>query len=53
MRTLKIESLSALTVISMDIWQKNAERRRRNKKPEYVLNATRKDISPEIAKGSK
>jgi len=46
-------SLSASTAISTDIWQRNAEQRRRNKKPEYASNVTRKNILPEIAKESK
>jgi len=46
-------SLSALTVTNMDTWQRNAERRRKNEKPEYVSNVTRKDILPETAKESK
>jgi len=49
----KTESLSVSTATSMDIWPRNAERRRKNKRPEYVLNATKKSILPEIAKKSR
>jgi len=52
-RTLKTRSLSASTATSTDIWQRNAEQRRRNEKPEHASNVTKKDISPEIAKKSK
>ena len=53
MRTLKMESLSASTVTSIDIWQRNAKQRRRNKKLEHASNATGKDILPKIAKKNK
>ena len=46
-------SLNASTVISTDIWQKNAEQRIKNERPECAINVTRKDILPETAKGSK
>ena len=49
----KMGSLSASTATSMDTWQKNAERRRKNEKHEYVLNATRKGILPKIVNGSR
>jgi len=53
MTTSKMESLSVLTVTSTDTWQRNADQRRKNKRPEHVLNVTKKDILPEIAKGSR
>jgi len=53
MRTSRIRSLSALTTTSTDTWQRNAKQRRRNKRPEHVLNVTKKDILLEITKGSK
>ena len=52
-RTSRMGSLSALTTTSTDTWQRNAKRRRRNKRLEHVLNVTKKNILPEIAKGSK
>jgi len=52
-RTLKMGSLSASTITSMNIWQKNAEQRRRNEKPEHASNITKKDTSPKIIKGNK
>ena len=52
-RTLKMGSLSALTVTSTDIWQRNAEQRRRNKRLEHASNATGKDILLKIAKRNK
>ena len=48
-----MRSLSASTATSIDIWQRNAEQRRRNERLENALNATKKDISPKIAKGNK
>ena len=53
MRTLKMGSLSTSTATSMDIWQRNAEQRRRNKRLEHASNMTRKDILPNIAKENK
>jgi len=53
MTTSKTESLSASTATSTDTWPRNAEQRRKNRKPEHVLNVTKKDILPEIAKGSR
>ena len=38
----KTGSLSVSIATSMDIWQRNAEQRRRNEKHEHVLNATRR-----------
>jgi len=52
-RTLKMESLSASTTTSMDIWQINAEQKRRNKRLEHASNATGKDILPKITKRNK
>jgi len=43
-RTLKIESPSASTTTNTGIWQKNADRRRKNVKLGNVSNAKRKDI---------
>jgi len=53
MITLEMESLSTSTVISMDIWQRNAEQKRKNKRPGHALNVTRKSILPETVKESK
>ena len=53
MRTLKMGSLSASITTNVDIWQRNADRRRKNERPGCTLNVTRKDISPETAKESK
>jgi len=52
-RTLKTGSLSVSIVTSMDIWQRNAEQKRRNKKSEHASNVTKKDILPKIVKGNK
>jgi len=46
-------SLSTLTATSMDTWPRNAKQRKKNKRPEYVLNVTKKGISPEITKRSR
>ena len=43
MRTSRIESQSASIVTNTDIWQKSADRKRRNEKYEHVSNVTRKD----------
>jgi len=51
--TSKTGSLSASTATNTDTWPRNAERRRKNKRPEHVLNVTKKDISPEITKESR
>jgi len=40
----KMGSPNASTVISMATWQKNTNRKRRNKKHKYVSNATRRGI---------
>ena len=49
----KTGSLSASIATSMDTWQRNADRKRRNEKHECVLNATRRGILPKTAEGSK
>ena len=51
-RTLKMESPSASIVTNMDIWQKNADQRRRNRRHELVSNATRRGTLPRIVKGN-
>ena len=51
-RTLKMESLSASIVTNMDIWQKNADQRRGNRRHELVSNATRRGTLPRIVKGN-
>jgi len=52
MRTSRIGSPSTSIATSMVIWQRNANRKRRNKKHKCVLNATR-GILPKIAKGNR
>jgi len=52
-RILKMRSQNASTATSTDIWQRNAERRRKNKKPGQALNMIRKNISPKTAKKSR
>jgi len=37
-------------VTNIDIWQRNTNQKRRNKKYKHVLNATRRGILPKIAK---
>jgi len=49
----KMGSLSASIATSMDIWQRNAEWKRRNEKHEHVLNATRRGILPKTVEGSR
>ena len=49
----KMGSPSASTTTSMATWQKNAKRKRKNKKHEHVSNATRRGILPKIVKGNK
>jgi len=44
---------SASIATNMDIWQRNANRRRKNKRLGHASNVTRKDILPKIAKKSK
>jgi len=45
MTTSRTGSRSASTATNTDIWQKSAERKRKNVKREHVSNARRKDIS--------
>jgi len=49
----KIGSLSASIATNTDIWQRNAEQRRRNEKHKRVLNVTRRGILPKTAKGNR
>jgi len=49
----KMGSLSASIATNMDIWQRNAEQRRRNKKHECVLNVTRRGILQKTVKGNR
>jgi len=49
----KMGSLSASIATSTDIWQRSAKQRRRNKKHEHVLNATRRGILPKTVKGNR
>jgi len=42
-KTSKIGSPSTSTAISMDIWQKSVDQRKKNVKQEYVSNVTKKD----------
>jgi len=53
MITSKTGSLSISTVISTDIWQRNAKQRRKNERPGHASNVIRKDILQKIAKGSR
>jgi len=46
----KMGSLSASIVTSTDIWQRNAEQRRRNEKYKHVLNVTRRGTLPKTVK---
>ena len=48
--TSKMGSLSASIVTNTDTWQNNADWKRKNKKHKCVLNVTRRDILPKIAK---
>jgi len=43
-------SPSASIAISTAIWQKNADRKKRNEKHKHVLNVTRRGILPKIVK---
>jgi len=49
-RTLKMGSPSASTATNIGIWQKNADRRRKNMKLGNVSNVKRKDILQETAR---
>ena len=51
--TSKMGSLNTSIATSMDIWQRNAEQRRKNRKHEHALNATRRGILPRTAKESR
>ena len=53
MTTSRTGSQSASIATNTDIWQKNAEQKRRNKKQGHVSNAKRKDISPRTAERSR
>ena len=53
MTTSKMESLSTLTATNISIWQKNADRRRKNAKLESVSNVKRKGILQRTAKKSR
>ena len=44
MTTSRMGSQSASITISMDIWQKNTNQKRKNEKQENVSNMTRKGI---------
>ena len=50
MTTLKTGSQSASTATNTDIWQRNAEQRRKNEAHELVSNATRRGILPRTVK---
>jgi len=49
----KTENPSASIATNTGIWQRNANQRRKNKRPGHASNVTRKDILPKIAKKSK
>ena len=51
--TSKMGSLSASIVTNTDTWQKNANRKRKNRKHERALNATRRGTLPKTAKESR
>ena len=51
--TSKTGNLNASIITSMDIWQRNADQKRRNKKHECVLNAIRRDTLPKTAEESR
>ena len=51
--TSKMESLSASTATSIDIWQRNSSQRKRNEKPGSVSNVIKKGILPRTAKESR
>jgi len=46
-------SQSASTVTNTDIWQRNAEQRRKNERHELVSNVTRRGILPKTTEGSR
>jgi len=45
-----MKSQSTLIVINMDIWQRNTNTKRRNKKCELVSNITKRGTLPKTAK---
>ena len=47
---LKMGSQSASIATNMDIWQRNAEQRRRNEIHKHVSNMTRRGILPRTVK---
>jgi len=49
----KMGSLSASIATNTNIWQRNAEQKRRNEKHEHVLNVTRRGILPRTVKRSR
>jgi len=53
MTTLKMGSQSASTVTNTDIWQRNAEQRRKNERHEPVSNAIRRGILLRTAEESR
>jgi len=50
MTTLKTGSQSASIATNTDIWQRNAEQRRKNETHKLVSNATRRGILPRTVK---
>jgi len=48
--TLKMGSRSASIATNIDIWQRNAEQRRRNETHKPVSNVTKRGISPRTVK---
>jgi len=48
-----ISKMGSLSASIADIWQRNAEQRRRNEKHKCVLNAIRKGILPKTVKGNR
>jgi len=49
----KMESPSTSIATNTDTWQRNAEQRRKNKRPGYASNMTRKNTLQKTAKKSK
>jgi len=49
----KMESPSTSIATNTDTWQRNAEQRRKNKRPGYASNTTRKNTLQKTAKKSK
>ena len=50
MTILEMESQSASIATNTDIWQRNAEQRRRNERHKCVSNVTKRGISPRTVK---